>query len=500
MKRRPEIMTRKRIVPAAMLAAAVFSCAVSGALQTGSETPASLSNAASGNAQEDAAAWTVDSFSVVTKESDGTSDRNGTPFFEYLLLPRNLPQRYNLMEEGKKPVVRSQGSLETCWAITACSAIESDLLPGRAETFSPDHMSIRNGYSAVQEDGGDYHMIMSYLADWKGPVPEAEDPYGDGVSPEGLEASVHVHDIRMLRGMSRGQIKQMILTYGAAQSSLCMDRARTDTDEYHYYQEQTCAYYDPMPEELNHDVLVLGWDDAYPRENFRISPRQDGAWICQNSWGEDFGQNGIFYVSYEDRNLFRKGGLVYSGIETAKPGTGVFGTDPLGWQGRQGYGQQQCWLAGVFTSDRLQRVTGIGFYTTGPYTAYSIYLIPRFDSAEDLVRVSRELREEADPEDPAAPRLLAAGRFAHPGFHTADVMTDTGLWDGQTYAVAVLVDTWRAGKPAAVELQKDRYTQTVTLEGKQTYLSRDGIVWENTQERYETNVCLKVYTEEIDLH
>ena len=150
----------------------------------------------------------------------GASPCSGTAApFEYMPLVR-IPRYYNLMEEGKRPAVRSQGDLETCWAISACSAIESDLLPEEPHLFSPDHMSLQNGYLSGQEDGGDYYMIMSYLADWKGPVEEAEDPYADGLSSDGLTASIHVQDIRLLRGMSRRRIMQMILTYGAARMDL----------------------------------------------------------------------------------------------------------------------------------------------------------------------------------------------------------------------------------------------------------------------------------------
>lgn len=52
----------------------------------------------------------------------------------------------------------------------------------------------------------------------------------------------------------------------------------------------------------NHDVAIVGWDDNYSRENFtdKTMPSSDGAWIAQNSWGETWGENGIFYISYED--------------------------------------------------------------------------------------------------------------------------------------------------------------------------------------------------------
>ena len=410
--------------------------------------------------------------------------------FEYAPLVR-LPKYYNLEEQGKRPAVRSQGKLASCWAISACSAIESALLPEQEYLFSPDHMSLQNGFNTVQEDGGDYYMIMSYLAGWKGPVPEADDPYGDGQSPEGLTAAVHVGDIRFMRGMSQQRIKQMILTYGAAQSSLAMDRSKTDREQYHYYNSRTFSYYDPFEEELDHDILVLGWDDSYPAENFRIRPRRDGAWICQNTWGEDFGEDGIFYVSYEDRNLFRKGGLVYSDIREASASERVYEQDSLGWQGRQGYGTGQCWFAGVFEAEQTESLTGIGFYTTGPYTAYKILLVPEFTGAEDLA-------EAAGWTDQGHfSRILAAGQIANPGFHTVSVPGEVIVRGGQRYAVVIWVSTPGEKKPAAVEMAKDRYTQTVTTAGRQTYLSRTGEKWENTQEAYQTNVCMKVYTRQI---
>ena len=429
--------------------------------------------------------------------AEAPSGRSAGGPFEYTPLSR-IPKRYSLIEKGKQPAVRSQGSLETCWAITACSAMESALLPETDILFSPDHMSLSNGYDAVQEDGGDYYMILSYLADWKGPVTEAEDPYGDGVSPEGLTAAVHVGDMRLLRGMPRRLIQQMILTYGAAQSSLSMSRMRTDSEEYHYYREDTASYYDPFTEELDHDILVLGWDDTFPRENFRIMPARDGAWICQNSWGEDFGENGIFYVSYEDRNLFRKDGIVYGRITAARETDRVYEQDSLGWLGRQGYGQEECLSAGVFQAGRDERLSAVGFYTTGPYTAYRICLVPDFRDSRDLETAvcPQPAEETEDKVSGNRAKILAVGQIANPGFHTIDIPGEVMLREGQRYAVVLRTDTPGGKNPVAVELRKDRYTESVTTEGRATYLSKDGSRWENTQEAYSTNVCLKVFTSE----
>ena len=453
-----------------------------------------------------------------------------------------LPARYSLIDLGKKPKVRSQGNTGTCWAISAVSAIESDLLPENDLTLSADHMSLANGFQITQEDGGDYFMIMSYLADWKGPVSEAEDPYGDKESPKGVDAAIHVQEIRMLRDMSRDQIKRMILRYGAAQSSLCMDRKRTDTEDYHYYNVLTSAYFDPLMEEVDHDILILGWDDTFSRESFRIKPPQDGAWICQNTWGDSFGENGVFYVSYEDRNLFRNGGLVYPRIEGNDNYARVYENDSLGWQGRQGYDRQECWFAGAFTAQEGEELAAVGLYSTGPGTECSIFVVDMFEGAGDLKDLRYRLEGMETPEDPEQnpeemevpedpeqnpeemevpedPEQNPEGKevsgarkqspdgdnpavatqdaqMENAGFYTVDLEAPVRLKKGQTFAVVVRIKTPGETKPVAVEMTKDRFTESVTLEGRRTWVSNDGNVWENTQEVYGTNVCLKAYTRE----
>ena len=479
-----------------------------------------------------------------------------------------LPARYSLIDLGKKPKVRSQGNTGTCWAISAVSAIESDLLPENDLALSADHMSLANGFQITQEDGGDYFMIMSYLADWKGPVSEAEDPYGDKESPNGVDAAIHVQEIRMLRDMSRDQIKRMILRYGAAQSSLCMDRKRTDTEDYHYYNVLTSAYFDPLMEEVDHDILILGWDDTFSRESFRIKPPQDGAWICQNTWGDSFGENGVFYVSYEDRNLFRNGGLVYPRIEGNDNYARVYENDSLGWQGRQGYDRQECWFAGAFTAQEEEELAAVGLYSTGPGTECSIFVVDMFEGAGDLKDLRYRLEGMETPEDPEQnpegkevpedPEQNSEGKevpedpeqnpegkevpedpeqnpegmevpgdpeqnpegmeapearkqfpdgdspvvaakdvqMETAGFYTVDLEAPVRLKKGQTFAVVVRIETPGETKPVAVEMTKDRFTESVTLEDRRTWVSNDGNVWENTQEVYGTNVCLKAYTRE----
>ena len=151
----------------------------------------------------------------------------------------------------------------------------------------------------------------------------------------------------------------------------------------------------------------------------------------------------------------------------------------------------------MFEAEQAESVTGIGFYTTGPYTAYRILLIPDYKDQADLARAAGDVENEQV--SGSSSRILAAGQIANPGFHTVPVTGEVSLREGQRYAVGVWVNTPGESKPAAVELAKDRYTQSVTTKGRETWLSRTGAAWENTQEAYQTNVCMKVFTRDKEL-
>lgn len=50
-----------------------------------------------------------------------------------------------------------------------------------------------------------------------------------------------------------------------------------------------------------HAVVIIGWDDNYSKDNFVYEkPENDGAWLILNSWGTDWANNGIGWISYED--------------------------------------------------------------------------------------------------------------------------------------------------------------------------------------------------------
>lgn len=387
-----------------------------------------------------------------------------------------LPSRWYAGDEGRKPAVKNQGSYGTCWAITATYALETALLPEERIVFSTDHLTLRNSFTASVNDGGDYLMLMAYLCGWQGPVTEEEDPYGDGYSPDDLEPVVHVQEVRVLLDSSIEKIKETVYTYGSVQTSLYMDRTTASADS-GYYNEATSSYYYTEETTQNHDVLILGWDDAWSAEAFAATPDQDGAFICLNTWGSDFGEDGIFYVSYSDPNIAQVA-VAYARIDDTDNYDHLYQYDACGWQGQQGYDSESCWFANVYTAEGEETLAAIGFYATGENTSYDIYLVHDFTGTESFAQME----------------YLQSGNFTDIGYYTVDLEQPQTLSEGEVFAIVVQIQVPDASNPVAVEYRADEYTQNVTCEGKESYLSQYGTLWENTQEKFETNVCLKAYT------
>lgn len=395
-------------------------------------------------------------------------------------LPGILPSRYSSVDCGRKPTVKSQGSYGTCWALAATSALESALLPEQRIVFSADHLALNNAFTVPVNDGGDARMTMAYLNGWQGPVTEEEDPYGDGYSPGNLSPAVHVQEIQLLDGADRQEIKEAVQKYGAVQTSLYMSR-ETVLPETGYYNEWTAAYYDPQEETQNHEILILGWDDSFSRFLFAQTPDQDGAFICQNSWGEDFGNQGIFYVSYADANIARTA-MAYTKIEPADNYDRIYQTDDCGWRGRQGYDDGECWFANVYRAGEGEQLAAAGFYAVGEDTFYELYLVETFSGTADFSKR----------------RLLKRGTFRWSGYYTVELSEEIPLREGGRFALLVHINTPDVKNPVAVEYRGDPDAKNVTTDGKYGFISRDGNDWDHTEEKYGSNVCLKAYTRMTD--
>lgn len=387
-----------------------------------------------------------------------------------------LPDAYDYRDWGRVPEVKDQGTFGTCWAFASLMAIETTLLPEESLNLSEDHMSLNNGFCLAQNDGGEYTMSMAYLLSWRGPVLEEQDPYGDGISPDGLEPVKHVQEIQLLPEKDYDKIKEAVYLYGGVQSSLYTSMEGRQSRSVYYNSEKN-AYCYTGTQKPNHDSVIVGWDDHYPKENFNGGAEGDGAFICANSWGNEFGEKGYFYVSYYDKNIGIHN-ILYSSVEEPDNYDRIYQTDQRGWVGQLGYGKESAYCANVYQSAGEENLEAVGFYATGPGTSYEIYIARHVNDSQEFD--SKE--------------LAASGILENAGYYTVPLISPVELDERERFAVIMKITTPETVHPVAIEYDAGDGRTEVDITDGEGYISLKGDKWERVEEEQKCNICLKAYS------
>ena len=388
-----------------------------------------------------------------------------------------IPTRYDLREKLRVPEVRNQGIYGTCWAFAALGAMESSLMPEEQAVYSADHMTLNNGFNLTQQDGGDYTMGMAYLAAWNGPVYEVDDPYGDNETNTELTAVKHVQEMQVINGKDYEQIKEAVFQYGGVQTSIYNDLRSTRSNS-KYYNAENAAYCYIGTEKPNHDVVIIGWDDSYPKENFSMDLEGDGAFICQNSWGEEFGENGVFYVSYYDTNVGTHN-VAYTRVDPVDNYDNIYQSDLCGWVGQLGYNKESVYGANVFTAENDETLVAASFYATGKDTQYELYVVQDFEDEESL--------EKMIP--------VASGKLSNAGYYTISFDQEIAVDKGEKYAIVLHIITPGSVHPMAIEYAADEATENVILDDGESYISANGSNWVSVETVEKCNLCIKVFSD-----
>jgi len=112
--------------------------------------------------------------------------------------------------------------------------------------------------------------------------------------------------------------------------------------ELNSYDGSYMLYYDGQ-EEVNHAVLIVGWDDNLPH------PGGSGGWIAKNSWGTDWGgpcgyssERGYFTIAYGSAGIGSNASFV-ADWQDYDPSGGLLYYDEAGWTKDAGYTSPVGW-------------------------------------------------------------------------------------------------------------------------------------------------------------
>ena len=220
-----------------------------------------------------------------------------------------LPSKYDLRDYNQVTSVKHQKSSGNCWAFTSLAALESCILKASNQNFDLSEENMKNvmafysdyGWQLTTNKGGYDDMGVGYLVSWLGAVQEDLETFSDySVLSPVLNSTIHVQNVIYLTRSDytdNDDIKEAIIKYGAVATGIYYSGSYMKSNSYYY----------PGTNGPNHAITIVGWDDNYSKSNFKTSPPGDGAWICKNSWGETWGNNGYFYVSYYDTKCARLG-------------------------------------------------------------------------------------------------------------------------------------------------------------------------------------------------
>ncbi|WP_321428516.1 lectin like domain-containing protein [uncultured Methanolobus sp.] len=388
---------------------------------------------------------------------------------------------YDLREQGKVTSVKNQGSCGSCWSFATYGSLESTLMPEENFDLSEQNLKNLHGFNKDGCNGGTHLMSTAYLARWDGPVLEADDPYNpDNSSSPSLDPVKHINKVLFLplrqSSLDNDAIKIALQQYGAVYVDMAMFDEAYNSSFYSYYYEGSSIY-------DGHAVTIVGWDDNYDRNNFSTPAPGNGAFIVKNSWGDYWGDDGYFYVSYYDTMFGRRTGCAVFIAEDATRLDNIYQYDPLGYTTFSlGYGSGTAWGSNVFTANSNETLEAVSFYALQSQTSYEVYIY-------------------ADPDSNPYGDLKTSmtGSVVYPGYYTVNLNQNLTLSEGQKFSVVIKFNTPDYYYPLAVESPYGSYSDAATANAKESYFSQDGSNWVDLTDVYSNaNLCIKAFTTDMN--
>lgn len=406
-----------------------------------------------------------------------------------------LPSKYDLRELNRITSVKNQGIPGPCWAFAALGAMESNWLTqglGKVPDLSEmqiafycyrDSIKHRNFSSRIKSGTlsleGNVFMPVAMMSRLSGPTDEKSLPYSTTLNdsqkkaltrkaPEKYKRSMRLRDAYFLSGnatLNASAKKSLIMNHGAIVVSIYSDPNNYRTRNNHY------TYFNNSHGRMtNHDVLLAGWDDDFPRENFSPKPERNGAWLVKNSWGTMRGsEGGYFWMPYEQYN---SGGTAFI-VERDNKRLKHYGHDDLGFC----KGVKYSWCANVFkVSGKMESLREVSFYTLNNNSAYEVYVYHH---------------GKKFPARPVDDEMIASvkGTQEYAGYHTVNLDERFALKEGEYFSIVLKL----AGGYVPAEMKVKGYSENAGVNRNESWFSADGVKWTDGA-NIGANACMKAFS------
>lgn len=397
-------------------------------------------------------------------------------FTNYLSLKSNknvqFDAYYDLRTLNLVTPAKNQGSCGCCWSFATTGSIESYWLKNGFGTYDLSEQNIRtcNGFFVDVDGsctGGNPKKSNAYFVRGSGPVLESDDSYNvdpNEVCNSSYTPIAYIGDFRIFP-TDQAVVKQAIIDYGALYTNMYYDAA--------YYNSSTNTYYYNGTNSTDHAVLLVGWDDN------KVTSGGTGAWIIKNSWGTTWGENGYFYISYNDTKVLTTNACFpsryeYNPIET------IYSYDELGWISSIGYTSETAYGLIKFVATGNEQITRIGSYinTAGTTVDFEIYDTKNGNTLSGLLGT------------------LTNQVCELPGFYTFDLTQPILINAGNDFYIKAKYNTPGYNYPLPIERFSTDYADP-TIETGVCWASSSGASWTaygSDVVGKERDLCIKAYT------
>lgn len=489
--------------------------------------------------------------------------------------------KYDLREViPENMVIRNQKNTSACWAFATIGSLESNLaiknLKNSTDAKRYDYSEMHMNYASVREaflngkvnekgtnrkvsEGGAPINALMYLTNGSGAIKEEDMPFED--TSENIDISriqnkeviTTLNEMVLLSSADeenaqqlKNKIKEYIKEFGGIAANIHGNSIGGDC-----YNNETGAIYcnDEEKYPQDHAVLIIGWDDDYPATNFNEAcrPKNNGAWIIKNSWGEKLvytmnemkknifeankdkmqelgytsenditdeqveqfatqmkiqkeadgtfsmklGDNGFMYVSYEDVNINK----ILWGIKDAedtKNYKNLYQNDELGTSSEVAFTTEakRIYIANVFKRDKniKEEINKISIVTFEQYNNCKVYVNPNGESRkrEDVKEIKLKKGNSVSID---------------PGYSVLEFAEPIELKSDKFAVILEFDNDSKEGKSIPIENNSSEEYKNAVINANESFVGgfevEESDLGTHKDPKLKGNVCLKAFSQDV---